>query len=276
MRAVIVDMKKNQAAALCETGRIVRIRNAGYEIGQTVELHELRPIQTSSMLKRLSSGIAAAVLVAMIGTGTAYAMPYGTVTLDSDSSVEYTINCFDYVLEVKGANEAGEALLSEIGARQLRHRRIDAAVAATVEHMEQPASLDLPEAEIRIVADTGNDHHTERLQQELEPLLEREQPPTLGMDPHPQRDEPAAPEDGPTPEREQPTVQEGWESAAPHAQGEPFAEDGEGREPHTEADGWKPKAAAGFTNEGPAQEFSSAPTGESVGEETEALPETSP
>ena len=158
MNAVIVDIRKKQAAALDETGRVVRIPNTNYEIGQTIELHEVKPVRTPTMLKRLSTGVAAAVLVAMIGTGTAYAMPYGTVTLDGDASLEYTINCFDYVLDVKGTNEEGEALLAEIDARHLRHHRIDSAVAATMERMEYPASANLPEAGPRIVADTGNDH----------------------------------------------------------------------------------------------------------------------
>lgn len=148
------------------------------------------------MLKRLSTGVAAAVLVAMIGTGTAYAMPYGTVTLDGDTSIEYTINCFDYVLDVKGTNEEGEALLAEMDTRQLRHHRIDTAVGTTVEHME--ASIDFPEAAIRIVTDTGNTHHTERLQQELEPLIEREPPAPPTDDRAPQPEAPGNEEPFPT------------------------------------------------------------------------------
>ena len=100
MNAVIVDVRKKQAAALDGTGRVVRIPNVNYEIGQTIELH-VKPVRAPTMLRRLSTGVAAAVLVAMIGTGTAYAMPYGTVALDGDSSIEYTINCFDYVVAVR-------------------------------------------------------------------------------------------------------------------------------------------------------------------------------
>lgn len=176
MNAVIVELRKKQAAALDESGRIIRIHNAGYEIGQQIELHEVRPVHSAPVLKRLSTGVAAAVLVAMIGTGTAYAVPYGTVTLDGGSSVEYTINCFDYVIGVKGTNEEGETLLSEIDTRQLRHHRINAAVATTVEHMDQHAPAESLKEELRIRADTGNDLHTDRLREELEPLLERDRP----------------------------------------------------------------------------------------------------
>ena len=170
MKAVIVDIRKKQAAALDESGRVVRIHSAGYELGQTIELHEVKPVRAPQMLKRLSFGVAAAVLAVMIGTGTAYATPYGTVTLDGDSAIEYTINCFDYVIDVKATNEEGEALLSEIDTSQLRHHRIDAAVATTVEHMEQPKT------ELHISAETRADRHSDRLLENLEPLIERETP----------------------------------------------------------------------------------------------------
>ena len=176
MNAVIVDIRKKQAAALDETGRVLRIPNAKYEIGQTIELHEVKPVRTRTMLKRLSTGVAAAVLVAMIGTGTAYAMPYGTVTLDGDTSIEYTINCFDYVLDVKGTNEEGEALLAEIDTRHLRHHRIDSAVETTVDHMERRGDFEREEVEVRIEADTRNDEHSDRLREELSPVVEHDLP----------------------------------------------------------------------------------------------------
>ena len=255
MNAVIVDIRKKQAAALDETGRVVRIPNANYEIGQTIELHEIRPVRTPARLKRFSTGVAAAVLVAMIGTGTAYAMPYGTVTLDGDSSVEYTINCFDYVLDVKAANEEGATLLAGIDTRQLRHHRIDAAVAATVERMEPPTSIDSPEAELRIVTDTGNAHHTERLQQELEPLIEREPPVSAGGTSAPQMDKHMDPEDRPGPDLEQPPEPDEQEAQPPEAAREPFPDGVESREP----DPGTPDGNAAYAGDRPGPGFGSVP-----------------
>lgn len=173
MNAVIVDIRKKQAAALDEDGRVVRIHNAGYELGQTIELHEVKPVRTPTMLKRLSTGVAAAVLVAMIGTGTAYAMPYGTVTLDGDASIEYTINCFDYVLDVQAVNEAGEALLEEMDIHQLRHHRVERAVSATLDRMEQRESPEGAEEIPQIRVETRNEDHSERLLEEMKPAAER-------------------------------------------------------------------------------------------------------
>ena len=173
MNAVIVDIRKKQAAALDESGRIVRIHNAGYEIGQRIELHEVKPVRSAKAIKRFSSGVAAAVLLAMIGTGTVYAMPYGTVTLEGEPSIEYTINCFDYVLDVQATNEDGEALLAEIDMHQLRHHRVDHAVTVTMEQLEHDGHIDGAEAPIRISSETRNDGHTERLRQRLEPIADR-------------------------------------------------------------------------------------------------------
>ena len=177
MNAVIVDIRKKYAAALDESGRFIRIRNNGYEIGQQIGLHEVKPVRSAKALKHFSSGVAAAVLIAAIGTGTVYAMPYGTVTLEGEPSVEYTINCFDYVLGVQAVNEEGEALLAEMDISQLRHRRIDRAVTATMEQCERDGYLENTDEPIRISADTRSDDHTERLQQKLGSVAEIIAPP---------------------------------------------------------------------------------------------------
>lgn len=185
MNAVIVDIRRKQAAALDVSGRIVRIPNANYEIGQTIELHAVKPVHAPTILKRLSTGVAAAVLVAIIGTGTAYAVPYGTVTLDGDTSIEYTINCFDYVLDVQAMNDEGESLLAEIDTRRLRHHRIDAAVGAMMERIEQRGHPKGATPELQLQMETLSDVHSERLRQELTPIMERRNPqpePTEGTD----------------------------------------------------------------------------------------------
>jgi len=185
MKAVIVDIRKKQAAAMDESGRIVRIHNAGYKIGQQIGLREVKSAGRALTLKRISSGVAAAVLAAVIGTGTAYAVPYGTVTLDGAASVEYTINCFDYVLDVEGTNEEGEALLAEIDETQLRHRRIEAAVGTTVERINLRGNADRDNIEVQISAETKNEDHSKRLREELAHAAKQDQEMT-----EPRRDEP--------------------------------------------------------------------------------------
>ena len=94
MKAVIVDLQGKYAAALDETGSVVRIPNAAYRIGQEIELHTV-PSARLNMRRKIAATAAAAVLVLGLGSGTAYALPCGTVSLDAASSIEYTVNCFN-------------------------------------------------------------------------------------------------------------------------------------------------------------------------------------
>ena len=176
MQAVIVDIRGREAAALDENGAVVRIRNENYEIGQTVELHEVKLVRTRPVLRRFTAGVAAAVLVAVIGTGTAYAMPYGTVSLEGNPSIEYTINCFDYVLNVRAVNDVGETVLGAMDLKTVRHHRVDDAITTTMEQIEQGGYLEDPASELRVSAETRSERHADRLRQELGEMVSRSVP----------------------------------------------------------------------------------------------------
>ena len=161
MKAVVVDLRGKQAAALDETGSVLRIPNANYHIGQEIELHEIRQTRSPS-LKKAGIVAAAAALVFGIGTGTAYAVPYGTVNLDTDSAIAYTINRFDRVLKVEALNEEGEKVLSSLDQRSLRFQPVEQAIAATLEQQEPDGEIS-----VQITAETKNEQHTEKLQKRL-------------------------------------------------------------------------------------------------------------
>ncbi len=165
MKAVIVDLLNGQAAALCDDGRVIRLPDAGYALGQIVEVHgRKRPARR--WMRTISAVAAAAVLLLAVGGGAAYAMPYGVVSLDVNPSIEYTINRFDYVLSVEGVNEDGRALLAEMDSSKLVHRRIEDALEASVAQLE---AGDWSESdEILISAGTKTEAHAEKLLSELE------------------------------------------------------------------------------------------------------------
>lgn len=172
MKAVIVDLKGKYAAALTEEGEVRRIRNNSYEIGQEIESYDIKELRqpriVPRVIRRVAAVAAAIMILAVGGVGTAYAIPCGTVTLESDPSIEYTINCFDYVIGVKALNEDGEAVLSEIGDSKLKHHKIDDAVETTVGQIKKDGWLDEDDKGFSIHASTGDDQHTDRLQQDLE------------------------------------------------------------------------------------------------------------
>ena len=173
MNAVIVDLKGKNAAALDEHGNVIKIPNANYAIGQKVRLHAVSQKHAPS-LKRIGTVAAAAALILSIGTGTAYAMPYGTVSLDADAAIEYTINRFDRVLSVRALNEEGEAVLADLDDHSLRFRPVEEAINTTLE--QQELSREGAPA-VQITTKTRDEHHTERLQEHLMDRIPAAAPP---------------------------------------------------------------------------------------------------
>ena len=172
MNGIVVDRKNGHAAVLCDDGAIVCIPDAAYELGQRVELH--RPARhAGSTLRRIAAIAAAAAAAAALGVGTAYALPCGTVSLDGQTSVEYTINCFDYVLDARPVDSEGARALSGMDMTKLRHRKISAAVAATASHLERSGALTSGETPVRITAGTISAAHAQSLEQTLAETVER-------------------------------------------------------------------------------------------------------
>ena len=167
MKAVIVDLRDGQAAALCDDGRVIKLAAPGYSLGQIVEVHERRR-RTPRWVRWASTAAAAALLLVGAGGGAAWAMPYGVVSLDVNPSLEYTINRFDYVLKVEGVNEDGQEMLSRMDTSQLLHRPIGKALEASVQQLEDGEWLGGESDEILISAGTKQLSHAEKLVQALE------------------------------------------------------------------------------------------------------------
>lgn len=131
MKAVIVGVQGRYAAALTEDGRVTRVRNRGYAVGQTVEPDSLSAV---SPLKRAAGWAAAAAAAIAVCSGGAYlyASPYAYVSLDVNPSVEYVLNRFDRVLRATAVNEDGNQILE--GAR-LTNKPIDDAVRETLDRI---------------------------------------------------------------------------------------------------------------------------------------------
>ena len=172
MKAVIVDFRDGHAAALRDDGCVVKVRDAGYELGQVIELHE----RVQPRWRRTVFSLAAAAALLLSIGGAAYATPYGTVTLDADSSIQYTINMFDYVLDVQAKNEEGEALLAELDIRHIRHRPVDSAITSAMQQLEQRRAPEDAALSVSVSANTRNEKHTERLRRELERTVNEHMP----------------------------------------------------------------------------------------------------
>lgn len=171
MKVVIVDLKGRYAAALAENGEVKRIANNHYEIGQEIELYDIKEVRqprfAPRVIRRVVAVVAAVIVLAVGSMATAYAIPYGTVSLESAPSIEYTINCFDYVIGVKALNDDGDAVLNEIDESKLRHHRIEDAIDTTVRQMEKDGYPDAENGSVAINVNTPDNDRSNRMKDDL-------------------------------------------------------------------------------------------------------------
>lgn len=172
MKAVIVEIRGERAAALLEDGRFVSIPDNAYAVGQEITLLKKAPVKKKArpdFLRRAAAIAASAALILAAGSGgLAYATPYGTVSMDVNPSIEYTINRFDRVLGVSGLNEDGQAVLDSVGESTLLHKKIDAAVSLTISQLEADGYLTGEEDTIVFSSGTASEEHSSSLAASLE------------------------------------------------------------------------------------------------------------
>ena len=151
MKALIVEIRGNSAAALCENSGIVKIPNKGYSVGQQVNI-----VAKKKSVYRLSAAVACiAMFFGLSTTGYAAFTPYSYVTLDVNPSFEYTLNRFDQVIGVESVNDDAEAVLNEIDIPKFRN--IDEVIKLTIDELYNEGYLTGDEKEIMLLSVCGGD-----------------------------------------------------------------------------------------------------------------------
>ena len=171
VNAVIVEIRGRNAAVLTEEGAFLRVRNRRYALGQTVmlDLSESAFVPAKTRL-RLNSyiSIAAGFLLLLVGGWIGYMTPVGVVSLDVNPSIEYTINCFDRVLDVAAVNPDAADLLQGMDEQQLLYRPVDDALEQTVLALWEEGYLAASSANnVVISAYSYNEQHTEQITNRL-------------------------------------------------------------------------------------------------------------
>jgi hypothetical protein len=140
MKAVVVDIKDEYAAVLSDDGSIVKVKNKRYSKGQVIEMKTKKVHFT----KKLALGVAsAAVLILGSSVGAwAYTTPYFYVSLDVNPSIEYTLNRFDRVIDIKAVNDDGQVILDKIDIKDLNNQSIEDAITDTVKQISQDGYFD--------------------------------------------------------------------------------------------------------------------------------------
>lgn len=148
MKAVIVDRNGNDAVALCDNGRFVKLKNQNYRIGQQITM---KP-QTIRFPKQAAIA-ASAALVLFAGSGLGrytWTNPISYVSLDVNPSIAYSLNEFDHVIAVSGMNDEGAAIVDAVGS-SLKNVDITTALTITVEQLSTDAYLDAEDTNYMVI-----------------------------------------------------------------------------------------------------------------------------
>ena len=169
MKAVILDTDKNEATVMTDGGDIIGIRNKGYEIGQEITLHQKKRTGSINRIAGIVGAAAAALVITGGIGGYAYYTPYGTVSLDVNPSIEYTINRFDRVLDVTGINDDGDDILFGLDTKSLINRNIETAIEDTIEQIDAEGYFSDEDGNyVVLTANTKEEAHTDTLLSNLD------------------------------------------------------------------------------------------------------------
>lgn len=150
MKACIVEIRGNRAAALTNDGSVIKVRNRNYGIGQVFEIKKF----TFSAKAAGITAAAAAVLLFFCADAWAYFTPCTYVSLDVNPSIEYSVNRFDRVLSAKAVDSDAKAILNGLN---LDNKTIDAAVGETVDKIESRGYFYSDDPGDIIIATSGDD-----------------------------------------------------------------------------------------------------------------------
>ncbi len=167
--AIVVDIRGSSAAALTAGGEYIRVRNEGYEIGQSILLSsDSRAAHHRARVSALVS-MAAGLALLFFGGFTGYVTPAGVVSLDVNPSIEYTINYFDRVLEIDAVNDDGGQILLNMDEQALLYHSVDDAVVETILELRASGYLmETTENDVMLSASSYTIQHAEQIAERLQ------------------------------------------------------------------------------------------------------------
>ena len=143
MKAVVLEIRKKEAAVLVQDGQIIKIRRLDLQPGDTIEISgaELQKNRTRHFSGKMTRyATAAALALAILGGGgthmynTAFACSY--VSLDINPSIEYTLNRQNQVLDVLAVNDDAKEIVAELKESGIKKDSLSEALEKTTEILE--------------------------------------------------------------------------------------------------------------------------------------------
>ena len=168
MKAVIVDIRDNFAAALSDDGRIYKIKNNNYTIGQEIKIK--KQILSNGFVKFAAS--AAAAIALLVVPAWAYYTPYSYVSIDINPSIEYSLNRFDRVLNVKSVNDDGDEILKEIDLKDQKNKSIEDAINEVLNEVIEKGYLTEEDGGVIVVTSSKSQEKSNELTSKLKSSVE--------------------------------------------------------------------------------------------------------
>ena len=115
MEYLVMECGLSYAVVMDQDGRVSKVPNLGYTVGQTLKNVVLLPERSvkSAIHKRLARwGAMAACLCLLLLGSWVWQSPIGTVRMQINPDVQMSVNRFDRVVALKGLNEDGAALIN--------------------------------------------------------------------------------------------------------------------------------------------------------------------
>ena len=144
MKAVVLEIRKNEAAVLCKDGQIVKIRRNGLAVGDSIDISDAeicsdKKVTFYKKLRQYGSVAAAAALLLGFGGNHIYntAIACSYVSLDINPSIEYTLNRQDCVLDVTAVNEDAEEIVEQLKEQGIRKESLVDAISMTAEILQE-------------------------------------------------------------------------------------------------------------------------------------------
>nr|WP_312577327.1 anti-sigma factor domain-containing protein [Sedimentibacter sp.] len=170
MRAVVVEAKDKYVAVLSMDGRIYKIKNDNYTIGQEIEIK--KHLVNNNRFIKIAATVAASIMLFAVPAW-AYLTPYSYVSLDVNPSLEYTVNIFDRVLSVRAVNDDGERFLEKINLDDLKNKNIEVAVQEVVNGIIETGFFEKGQEDgIVIAASSKNNEKSQELADKLKSAVE--------------------------------------------------------------------------------------------------------
>ncbi len=167
MKAVVLEITKHKATVMTSDGDIINVRNKDYDIGQEIILNDAKKVKIFRYAPVWAA--AAVIFISLSIGGYSYLSPFGTVSLDVNPSIEYSINRYDRVLNVTGVNDDGQDIVSSINLSGLINKNIETAIDETIDQIDKNGFFtNENDNYVVVTVSSKREEHASRLKERLD------------------------------------------------------------------------------------------------------------